>query len=41
MPGQKANGKKYWFALDSSSLDTVHSQFPLTKTMSMRIEGTQ
>lgn len=41
MPGKKANRKKYWFALDISSLDTVPSQFPLTETMSMRIEGTQ
>lgn len=42
MPEKEANGKKkYPFALDSSSLDTVHPQFPLTKTMSMRIEGTQ
>lgn len=33
--------KKYiFFAWDSSGLDAVHSQFPLTEITSIRTEGT-
>lgn len=42
MLGKKANGKNiyFFFAWDSSGLDAVHSQFPLTEITSIRTEGT-